>query len=100
MAALVIRNIREDVHVALKRLAAERGQPVETFVRETLNEVALRKRTGIDFEQLKRNRAALGLFEDGPGWTPALDDPKLSWKVLGMKPPRNSPTKKPSKRAK
>ena len=100
MAALVIRNIREDVHAALKRLAAQRGQPVETFVRETLNEVALRKRTGIDFEQLQRNRVAHGLFEDGPEWTPALDDPKLSWKVLGMKPPKAAPTKRPSKRNK
>lgn len=94
MAAIVIRNLPEDVHAALRRLAKERGQPVEAFVRETLSEVARRKRGGIDFEQLARNRAALGLFEDGPPWTPELDDPKLSWKVLGMKPPKGRPKRR------
>ena len=95
MAAIVIRNLPADVHAALQKLAAERKQPVEAFVRETLSEVALRKRGGIDFERLARSRAALGLYEDGPGWDPELDDPKLSWKVLGMKPP-----KAPKRRAK
>jgi plasmid stability protein len=88
MAAIVIRNLPDDVHDALRRLAAEHKQPVEAFVREALSEVAKRKRSGIDFERLARNRAALGLYEDGPGWSPDLDDPKLSWKVLGMKPPK------------
>jgi plasmid stability protein len=88
MAAIVIRNLPDDVHDALRRLAADRNQPVEAFVREALSEVAKRKRGGIDFERLARNRAALGLYEDGPGWTPDLDDPKLSWKVLGMKTPK------------
>jgi hypothetical protein len=36
----------------------------------------------------------LGLYDDGPGWTPDLDDPKLSWKVLGMKPPRRRAKRK------
>jgi plasmid stability protein len=90
MAAIVIRNLPDDVHEALRRLAADRKQPVEAFVREALSEVAKRKRVGIDFERLARNRAALGLYGDGPGWTPDLDDPKLSWKVLGMKPPKTS----------
>jgi plasmid stability protein len=88
MATIVIRNLPDDVHDALRRMAADRKQPVEAFVREVLIELARRKHGGIDFERLARNRAALGLYEDGPGWTPDLDDPKLSWKVLGMKPPR------------
>jgi len=94
MAAMVIRNLPDDVHKALRRLAAEREQPVETFVRETLSEVARRKRTGIDFEKLARNRAALGLYEDGPEWTPDLDDPKLSRRVLGLENPKTSPKRK------
>jgi plasmid stability protein len=88
MAAIVIRNLPDDVHAALQKLAAERRQPVEAFVRETLSDLARRKRTGIDFEKLARDRAALGLFEDGPGWTPDLDDPALSRKVLGLPPIR------------
>lgn len=94
MAAMVIRNLPDDVHEALRRLAAERKQPVETFVRETLSEVARRKRGGIDFEKLARNRAALGLFEDGPEWTPDLDDPKLSRQVLGLEKPARPKKKK------
>jgi plasmid stability protein len=100
MAAIVIRNLPDDVHEALRRMAAERKQPVEAFVRETLSEVAKRKRGGIDFELLARNRAALGLHEDGPAWTPDLDDPKLSWKVLGMKPPKPLKAPKRPKRKK
>lgn len=101
MAAIVIRNLPDDVHDALRRLAADRKQPVEAFVRDTLTEVAKRKRGGIDFEKLARARAALGLYEDGPEWTPEMDDPKLSWKVLGMKPPKEpKPAKKRPKRKK
>jgi plasmid stability protein len=84
----VIRNLPDDVHAALQKLAAERRQPVEALVREALSDLARRKRTGIDFEKLARDRAALGLFEDGPGWTPDLDDPALSRKVLGLPPIR------------
>ena len=94
MAAMVIRNLPDDVHDALRRLAAERQQPVETFVRETLSEVARRKRGGIDFEKLARNRAALGLYDDGPEWTPDLDDPKLSRQVLGLEKPKARPKRK------
>jgi predicted transcriptional regulator len=94
MAAIVIRNLPDDVHEKLRELAAARKQPVEAFVREALGEVARRKTGGIDFDRLMRARAALGLYEDGPGWTPDLDDPKLSWKVLGMKPPRRRAKRK------
>ncbi len=88
MTAIIIRNLPDDVHEALRKLAAERKQPVEAFVRETLSEVARRKRGGIDFEKLARDRAALGFHEDGPAWTPDLDDPALSRKVLGLPPLR------------
>ena len=88
MAAIVIRNLPDDVHNALRRLAAERKQPIEAFVRDKLSELAKRKQGGIDFEKLARDRAALGLFEDGPGWTPDLADPALSRKVLGLPPER------------
>ncbi len=94
MAAIVIRNIRDDVHAALQKLAKERGQPVEALARDTLSEFALRKRTGIDFERLARNRAALGLYEDGPEWTPDLDDPKLSRQVLGLEKAKTRPKRK------
>lgn len=94
MGVILVRDIPDDVHDALRRLAAERKQPVETFVRETLSEVARRKRGGIDFEKLARNRAALGLFEDGPEWTPDLDDPKLSRQVLGLERPKARPKRK------
>jgi plasmid stability protein len=95
MTAIIIRNLPEDVHEALRKLAAERKQPVEAFVRETLSEVARRKRGGIDFEKLARDRAARGLYEDGPIWTPDLDDPALSRKVLGLPPLRKK--RKPKK---
>jgi hypothetical protein len=39
---------------------------------------------GIDFGKLARDLAALGLMEDGPEWTEALDDPALSRRVLGL----------------
>jgi plasmid stability protein len=88
MAAIIIRNLPEAVHKALRRIAAERSISVEALVRDTLNEFAARKRSGIHFEKLSRDRAALGLHEDGPGWTPDLDDPALSRRVLGLSPPR------------
>jgi plasmid stability protein len=94
VAAIVIRNIPDDVHAALQKLAKERGQPVEALARETLSEFALRKRSGIDFERLARNRAALGLYEDGPAWTPELDDPKLSRQVLGLEKTKARPKRK------
>lgn len=97
MAAIVIRNLPDDVHDALRRLAAERHQPLEALVREKLSEFARRPRGGIDFEKLARRRAELGLFEDGPEWTPAMDDPALSWKVLGMRAPKTTKKKKKTK---
>jgi hypothetical protein len=41
---------------------------------------------GIDFEKLARDKAALGIAEDGPVWTAAMDDPALSRRVLGLDP--------------
>lgn len=94
MGAIVIRDLPVDVHTSLRRLAAERKLPLEAFVRETLAEIARRKPHGIDFERLTRSRAALGLFEDGPAWTPQLDDPKVSRKVLGLKKAKPRPARK------
>jgi plasmid stability protein len=96
VAAIVIRNLPDDVHDALRRMAAERQQPLEALVREKLSEFARRPRGGIDFEKLARRRAELGLFEDGPEWTPAMDDPALSRKVLGLSEPK--PRKKKKKK--
>jgi plasmid stability protein len=97
MAAIIIRNLPDDVHEALRKLAAERKQPVEAFVRDKLSEIATRKKGGIDFDKLARARAALGLYEDGPVWTPDLDEPAVSWKVLGMSPPAPPKRRKPKK---
>lgn len=94
MGALVIRNLSEEVHDGLRRLAAEKKKSVEALARDALGDLVRGKRGGIDFEKLKRNRAALGLHEDGPPWTPAMDDPALSWKVLGMKPPKTATNRK------
>jgi hypothetical protein len=85
MGAIVIRNLPDEVHIALRRLATQQNVSLEAFVRETLADVARRKPGGIDFERLTRARAALGLYEDGPAWTSELDDPKLSFEVLGLK---------------
>jgi hypothetical protein len=52
-----------------------------------------RRKGGIDFDKLARDRAALGLFEDGPKWTKAMDDPALSRKVLGLPPLRRKKKK-------
>jgi plasmid stability protein len=38
MSAITIRNLPEDVHAGLRRLAAARGQSVEAFVRNILAE--------------------------------------------------------------
>ena len=85
MPAITIRNLPEPVHDALRRIAAERRMSVEALARATLADLAHRARAGgIDFGKLARDRAALGLTEDGPEWTEALDDPALSRRVLGL----------------
>ena len=79
MPAITIRNLPEPVHDALRRIAAERRMSVEALARAALSDLARQARTGgIDFGKLARDRAALGLTEDGPEWTDALDDPALS----------------------
>jgi plasmid stability protein len=87
MAAITIRNLPEPVHDALRRIAAERHVSVEALARTALADLARQARSGgIDFARLTRNRAALGLTEDGPEWTESLDDPAFSRRVLGLDP--------------
>jgi plasmid stability protein len=85
MSALVIRNLPEDVHDALRQLAARQHMSVEAVARQALADLARAQRpTGIDFAALTQHRAALGFAEDGPVWDSALDDPALSRRVLGL----------------
>jgi plasmid stability protein len=85
MAAITIRNLPEPVHNALRRIAAERRMSVEALARSALGDLARHAGTGgIDFGKLARDRATLGLTEDGPEWHEALDDPALSRRVLGL----------------
>lgn len=85
MSSIVIRNIPEEIHEGLRKLAAERRMAVEAFAREQLAEIVKRsERRGIDFERLARDRKALGIEEDGPSWTEEMDDPALSRRVLGL----------------
>lgn len=85
MPAITIRNLPEPVHDALRRIAADRRMSVEALARGALADLARQARAGgIDFARLARDRAALGLTEDGPDWTEALDDPALSRRVLGL----------------
>ena len=85
MPAITIRNLPEAVHSALRGIAAERHTSVEALARDALADLARQARPGgIDFAKLARDRAALGLTEDGPAWTDALDDPALSRRVLGL----------------
>jgi plasmid stability protein len=85
MSALVIRNLPDHVHDALRRVAAERRVSVETLARQALVEVARANApAGIDFARLARDSAAVGFAEDGPDWDARLDDPALSRRVLGL----------------
>lgn len=85
MTAITIRNLPEPVHDALRRIAAERHVSVEALARTALSDLARQSGKGsIDFRKLNRDRAALGLTEDGPEWTEALDEPALSRRVLGL----------------
>ncbi len=85
MSAVVIRNLPEDVHATLRRVAAERHTSVEALARKALADLARSSLVqGIDFGQLSHDRAAMGFAEDGPAWDDSLDDPALSRKVLGL----------------
>lgn len=85
MSAILVRNLPDDVHDALRELARARGQSVETLAREVLTKAADDKRPhGINFERLARRKKALGIAETGPEWTEAMDDPALSRRVLGL----------------
>ncbi len=86
MSSITIRNLPDEVHDGLRRIAAELRMPVEAFVREELAEVVKRrsKPRGIDFAALERRRAELGLTEPWPEWTAEMDDPALSRRVLGL----------------
>jgi plasmid stability protein len=88
MSAIVIRNLPGEVHDQLRRIAADRSQPVETVAREALTEfVNAARPKGVDFEKLERIRAELGFFEDGPSWPDEFDDPAFSRQVLGLEEP-------------
>ena len=85
MSAITIRNIPEEVHDALRKLAKERGQSVEAVARQALDELASGERKGgIDFDDLMRRRRELGWSDDGPAWNDDLDSPELSRRVLGL----------------
>jgi plasmid stability protein len=85
MAALVIRNIPDTVHAALRRIAADRHLSVEAVARDALAAMARQGTSGgIDFQKLERDRLALCIHADGPAWTEAMDDPALSRRVLGV----------------
>lgn len=85
MSAITIRNIPDEVHDALRKLAKERGQSVESLARDLLAKgAAVKRKGGIDFEELRRVRERHGVFEDGPPWTDDLDDPALSRRLLGL----------------
>jgi plasmid stability protein len=84
MSSITIRNLPESGHAALRRIAAERHVSVEALTRAALSDLATQaRRGGIDFRKLARDRAALGLTEDGPAWTDALGVPAFSRRVLG-----------------
>jgi plasmid stability protein len=85
MSAIVIRNLPNSLHDALRRIAADRHVSVEALARDALRALVAQARPGgIDFEKLAGDKTALGIDEDGPSWTEALDDPALSRHVLGL----------------
>ena len=85
MSAITIRKVPEEVHDALRRLAREHGQSVESFARDKLAEIATRgRRGGIDFDRLRARRAELGWDQEGPAWSEDMDGPELSRRVLGL----------------
>jgi hypothetical protein len=84
MPAITI-HLPEPVHDALRQIAANRRLSIEALARGTLSDLARQSRAGgIDFGRLALDRATLGLTEDGQEWTEALDDPRLSRRVLGL----------------
>ena len=85
MSTLLIRNIPENVHTELRRIAAERHVSTEALARSALVELARQARpVGIDFAKLAYDREALGIDGEGPAWTDAADDPALSRRILGL----------------
>lgn len=87
MSALTIRNIPDEVHAALRELAAKRGVSVEALARSALEEVANSNQdAGIDLESVQRIRAELGMVEEWPEWSEGMDDPSLSRRVLNLEP--------------
>jgi hypothetical protein len=68
-------------------IAAERPVFATALARGALTDPDHRTRGGgIDFGKLARDRATLGLTEDGPDWTEALDDSALGRRVLEPDP--------------
>ena len=66
--------------------AAQNGERVviTKHGKPTVELVRFRRHGGVDFYNLARCRARLGLDEEGDGWPPELDDPALSRAVLGL----------------
>lgn len=86
MSAITIRNLPDDVHEDLRRIAKDRGQSVEALARDALIAVARPPTGGIDFAKLAAARAAHGLSDDREGWPASFDDPAFSRAVLGLDP--------------
>jgi hypothetical protein len=79
MPVITFGNMPEPARCTLGGVAAERRVFVKALPRGALTDPAHRTGAGgIDFGKL----AALGLTEDGPDWTEALDDPTFGRRVL------------------
>ena len=88
MPVLIIHDLPDADLEALRTIAADRRISVEALALHTLCTLAATaRRGGIDFDRLHRDRAALGIGDDGPPWTQALDDPALSRHVLNLPDP-------------
>ena len=88
MPVLIINDLPDADLDVLHRIAAERYLTVEALALHTLSTLAATaRRGGIDVHRLRRDRAALGIADDGPPWTQALDDPALSRHVLSLPDP-------------
>lgn len=85
MSAILIRNLPDDVHDALRKQARAAGRSVESLARETLIKLARNEaKTGIDFARIERTKAELGIEGEWPEWTEEMDDPAFSRRVLGL----------------
>jgi len=87
MSAITIRKLPDEVHDALRRIAAERGVSVEALAREALEKLAdSPEGLGVSdtLAALDRRRRELGVAPVGDAWREAFDDPAFSREVLGL----------------